>query len=82
MITEKTTLKEIMEAGKEDVLKKHHVPCVSCPMSPFEIDKLEIGMVAKLYQLELQPILHDLNKQEGRLFFESLCTGLAGSRSV
>lgn len=61
--TEKTTLKEIMELDSgEDILHKHGVPCVTCPMAKFEIDKLEIGQVCQIYHLPLEKILKDLNK--------------------
>ena len=39
------------------------VPCLSCPMSPFEIDKLKIGEVCKMYGLNLEKILKELNKR-------------------
>ncbi len=62
-ITNKTTLKEILETpGAEGVLAKHGVPCVSCPMAKFELDKLEIGEVCKMYGIDLEKLLEDLNK--------------------
>ncbi len=62
-ITQKTTLKKIMEVkGAEEVLAKHRVPCLSCPMASLEIDKLKIGDVCKMYGLNLDKILEELNK--------------------
>lgn len=61
-ITVKTTLKEILERPESvDILIKHRVPCLSCPMASFELGELEIGKVAKMYELDLKSILKDLN---------------------
>lgn len=62
-ITAKSTLAEILkEKGADKVLAKHGVPCLSCPMASFEIEKLQIGQVSKMYELDLKKILEDLNK--------------------
>lgn len=62
-ITKKTTLKEIIEIPKaEDILRKNNVPCITCPMAAFELDKLEIGKVAAMYNLDLEKILKELNE--------------------
>jgi hypothetical protein len=61
--TSKTTLEKIMETKDgEEILHKNGVPCVSCPMAQFELDKLEIGEVCNMYGLNLEKILKDLNK--------------------
>lgn len=61
-ITKNTTLKKILDKkSAEDILAKNGVPCVSCPMAKFEIDKLKIGEVCKMYGLNLEKILKDLN---------------------
>jgi len=63
-ITSKTTLKEILELKDgEKILHKFGVPCVSCPMAKFEIDKLEIGQVCKMYGLDESGILKNLNEK-------------------
>ncbi|MCX6724146.1 MAG: hypothetical protein NT155_03200 [Candidatus Staskawiczbacteria bacterium] len=61
--TSKTTLNKIigMKNG-EKILLKHSVPCLSCPMASFEIDKLKIGEVCKMYGLNLKKILKELNE--------------------
>lgn len=62
-ITAKTTLKEILEKPESTgILIKHRVPCLSCPMASFELGELEIGKVAKMYELDLKSILKDLNE--------------------
>lgn len=63
-ITSKSTLAEILKHKVADkVLTKHGVPCLSCPMASFEIEKLQIGDVCKMYELNLNAILKDLNKE-------------------
>ena len=62
-VTAKTTLAKIIkQKGAADILAKNGVPCLSCPMAEFEIDKLEIGKVCKTYKLNLKKILKELNK--------------------
>ena len=61
-ITSKTTLEKILKINRaEEILAKYGVPCLSCPMASFEIDKLEIGKVCKMYGLNLKEIIKDLN---------------------
>jgi len=63
-ITKDTTLEKILEKkGAGKILAKNNVPCLSCPMSQFEIDKLKIGEVCKMYGLNLERILKELNKK-------------------
>ncbi len=62
-ITSKTTLEKILERkGAYKVLMKNNVPCLGCPMASMEIDKLKIGEVCKMYELNLEKILKELNK--------------------
>ena len=64
-ITKNTTLAKIMDKkGGAEILTKNGVPCMSCPYSSFEIDKLEIGEVCKMYKLNSVKILKELNKDE------------------
>ncbi len=61
-ITKDNTLKEILgNPGAEEILKKNSVPCMSCPMAQFELNSLKIGQVAKMYHLDLNKIIKDLN---------------------
>jgi hypothetical protein len=61
-ITKTTTLEKILEKkGAEKILMENSVPCLSCPMASFEIDKLKIGDVCKMYGLNLEKILKGLN---------------------
>lgn len=62
-ITEKTTIKEILENKEaEKILIKHNLPCLSCPLSRFEIGELKIGEVCRLYGIDLKSLLDELNK--------------------
>jgi len=62
-ITQNTTLKKILEVrGSDEVLAKYGVPCLSCPMASLEINRLKIGEVCKMYGLNLEKILEELNK--------------------
>ena len=64
-VSAKTTLAKIIEKkGAAKILTKNGVPCLSCPMSQFEIDKLEIGKVCKMYGLNLTKILKELNSSK------------------
>ena len=45
----------------EKILHKNNVPCVSCPMAEMELSTLKIGDVCKMYGLNLEKILKELN---------------------
>jgi hypothetical protein len=61
-ITKETTQKEILETpGGEEILVSNHVPCPNCPYAAGEIAKLTIGHVSRLYGLDLDKILKELN---------------------
>lgn len=61
-VNKESILSEIINQGGEPVLKKHGVPCVSCPMAAMELNTLQIGDVCNIYGLDLDAILKDLNK--------------------
>lgn len=64
-ITTKTTLEKIFGSKESaEILTKHGVPCMVCPYASFELDKLEIGEVCKMYKLDLKAILKDLNNSK------------------
>ena len=61
-ITKNTSLAKILEIkGAEKVLAKYKVPCITCPMAKFEIEHLKIGNVCKIYGLNQEKLLKDLN---------------------
>jgi len=62
-ITEDTTLAEILKnQGAEKILVKYNLPCLSCPFAKFEIENLTIGQVCKMYGIDLENLLKELNK--------------------
>lgn len=61
-IIKNTTLKKILEMpGAEEILAKHNLPCLSCPMAAQEIAKLKLVDVCEAYDLNLKNLLKDLN---------------------
>jgi len=61
-INKDTTLSEILEfKGSEKILSKYNLPCLSCPMAKFEMEKLKIGEVCETYGINLEGLLKDLN---------------------
>jgi len=61
-ITEKTVLAEIFKKkGALSILAKYQLPCLACPMIKFEIEKLTIGQISRMYNLDLKKILSELN---------------------
>ena len=62
-ITRNTTIKIILQKdGAEGTLAKYNLPCLSCPMAIFEIEKLKIGDVCKMYGIDANGLLKELNK--------------------
>jgi hybrid cluster-associated redox disulfide protein len=64
-ITKDTPLAEVLKKkGAEEILAKHNVPCVTCPMAQFEIQKLTLGQICEMYGIKLEKLLKELNKNE------------------
>lgn len=63
-ITKNSTLAEILSIKEADrILAKHNLPCVSCPFAKDEMEKLEIGKVCEMYEINLENLLKDLNEE-------------------
>lgn len=61
-ITKKTTLAQALELeGAREILAKHKVPCLFCPMAAQEAAKLSLEQIARAYQLDLEALLEDLS---------------------
>lgn len=61
-ITENTTLAEIL--GKPELVKilsKYNLPCLNCPLAKYEMENLKIGEVCKMYNINVQKLLGELN---------------------
>ena len=63
-ITKDTTLEEILKApGGERILRKYNLPCLSCPMAKFEMEKLKIGEVCEMYGIDCVKLIGELNEK-------------------
>jgi len=62
-ITKDTLVAEILKfSGVEEILTNYHFPCLDCPMASFELEMLKIGEVCKIYNIDLENLLQELNK--------------------
>ncbi len=63
-ITKDTSLTKILKHSEaEKILAKHNVPCVTCPFVKMEMDKLKIGQICKIYGIDIDKLLKELNKK-------------------
>ena len=63
-ITKNVKIEKILQKdGAEEILAKYNLPCLSCPMAIFEIEKLKIGDVCKMYGIDANGLLKELNKK-------------------
>ena len=63
-ITEGTALADVLKnPGLEEVLAKHNLPCLHCPMASYEMGSLKIGDVARTYGIEVSGLLKELNEK-------------------
>jgi len=64
MITKDTILSEVLkQKGAEEILTKHKLPCLTCPMAKFEIENLKLGQVCETYSINIEKVLEELNKK-------------------
>ncbi|MCG2690139.1 hypothetical protein L6252_02555 [Candidatus Parcubacteria bacterium] len=62
-ITNKTTLEKVLEIPKaEQILGKHKVPCLTCPMAKYEMAGLKIGDICQMYGIDEKELLKELNQ--------------------
>ena len=65
-ITEDTPLEELLKRRETImVLFKYGLPCLTCPMVRFEMGRLKIGEVARVYNIDVKALLEELNKAVG-----------------
>lgn len=63
-INKNFTLDKIMKIkGAEEILRKHGLPCLSCPMAQMEMKFLKLGEVCERYGIDLDKLLEELNKK-------------------
>jgi hybrid cluster-associated redox disulfide protein len=61
-ITKDTTLVEILKNTEaEKILAKYNLPCLSCPYAQYEVEKLKIGQVCKMYNIDIEKLFKELN---------------------
>ena len=62
-ITRSTTLKDVLDySGAEKILAKHNLPCLNCPLARFEMDELKLGDICKMYNINVEKLLKELNE--------------------
>jgi len=63
--TKDVTIGQILRhpEGKK-ILAKYRLPCLHCPMAAYEIGRLKIGEVAKVYGINIENLLVELNYTE------------------
>lgn len=62
-ISKDTTLAEILNLPRaEKILTKYNLPCLGCPLAEFEMKNLKIGEVCKMYGIDLEKLLEELNE--------------------
>jgi hypothetical protein len=60
--SEDTILSEITKDPKGvEILAKYNLPCLSCAFAKMEMDKLKLGEVCEMYNLDLKGLLKELN---------------------
>ncbi len=61
-ITKDTTLDELLNNPKaQEILAKYNLPCLSCPFAKLEMENLKIGEVCKMYNIDFQKLLKELD---------------------
>jgi len=61
-ITKSTTLAEILKNPEaEKILAKYNLPCLGCPFAKFEMEQLKIGDVCRMYNIDAEKLLKELN---------------------
>ena len=63
--TKNSTLAEVLEDPKnQKILEKFNVPCLTCPFAQMEMNSLKLEQIAKLYQIDLEKLLEELNQNK------------------
>jgi len=62
-ITARTTLAGLLKNPKSrEILAKHNLPCLTCPLARSEIENLKLGQVCKMYNIDIEKLLKELNR--------------------
>jgi len=61
-ITKKTKLSKLIDNEKaQKVLEKYDFPCISCPHARLEMERLELGNVCEMYDIDGAKLIKELN---------------------
>jgi hybrid cluster-associated redox disulfide protein len=64
IIDKNSILAEILKNPKaERILAKYKLPCLTCPMAKFEIENLKLGEVCRIYKIDIENLIKELNKK-------------------
>lgn len=64
-ITEDTLLGDILKKPYgTKILSKFKLPCLHCPMAALEMGVLKIGEVSRMYGVDIQGLMKELNAEE------------------
>jgi hybrid cluster-associated redox disulfide protein len=67
MVTKDTTLEEVLkQPGAEKILAKYSLPCLNCPMAKLEMGILKIGEAAKIYGIDGDRLIKELNENKNK----------------
>jgi len=59
-----STLAEVLEDPKnQKILEKFNVPCLTCPFAQLEMNSLKLKEIARIYGIDLESLLKELNKE-------------------
>jgi len=62
-ITKDTTLAEILKNPElVKILVKYNLPCLGCPLAKMEMENLKIGQVCRMYGINVERLLEELNE--------------------
>ena len=62
-VTEQTILGDILnQPNAQEILSNYKLPCLSCPMAALEMGVLKIGDVCKMYGIDQENLIKDLNE--------------------
>lgn len=63
-IKKNTSLAKILKvAGATEILLKYNLPCLGCPFARTEMNDLKIGDICKMYDINTEKLLEELNKK-------------------
>jgi len=61
--TENTKLSEVLKSPEANkIISKYKLPCLHCAMAAYEAEMLTLGQISKIYGLDLDNMLKELNE--------------------